>query len=374
MENGILSAMKLLMQSYKPPRLRLFFPAALLLLSMGMCNLPGRSGDATPTLNVTQAYQTVEARLTQALTQTPPTQPVLTTPTVPSASLSPTTASANTPAPATAIPPTKPPTAARPCDQAAAGNPIDVSIPDDTVMQPNQAFTKIWRLENAGTCTWTRDYMVTYFSGEQMGAPTNVNLRGDVAPGQTVDIPVDMVAPKEPGKYQGNWKLKNPSNVLFGIGPSGGSPFWVRIVVAESATASPTASTSTPTGTVSATPPTVVASGSAKLSPGDRIDLDTLAINSGENEDLSYETNVDGQHLLAPLDSALIGVYGNNQPSLSNCQQGNISTAPVIVDGLSVGTYLCYRTNQGLPGWARVTDLNIDNYDLSLSLLTWSLP
>ncbi len=143
-----------------------------------------------------------------------------------------------------------------------------MSIPDDTVVQPGQAFTKIWRLVNAGTCTWTKDYSVTYFSGEQMGAPANVNLRGDVPPGQTVDIAVDMVAPKEPGKYQGNWKLKNLSNVLFGIGPSGGSPFWVRIMVGESATASPTASTGTPTVTTSATPPTVIASGSANLFPG----------------------------------------------------------------------------------------------------------
>jgi hypothetical protein len=245
-------------------------------------------------------------------------------------------------------------------------------------MQPKQAFTKIWRLQNAGTCTWTKDYMVTYFSGEQMGAPTQLNLRGDVPPGQTVDIAVDMVAPDSRGNHQGNWKLKNPSNVLFGIGPSGGSPFWVRIVVSESAATSPTVSTTattgTPTGTPSPTPPTVVASGSTRLSPGARIDLDTLAVNSGENEDLSYESNAEGQHLLAPLDEAQLGVFGNNQPKLSDCQEANISASPITVDGLSAGVYLCYRTGAGLPGWARLTDFNIDNYELELSLLTWSLP
>jgi hypothetical protein len=40
-------------------------------------------------------------------------------------------------------------------------------------------------------------------------------------PGQTVEITVDMVAPLKPGTYQGNWKLRNASNVLFGIGPNG---------------------------------------------------------------------------------------------------------------------------------------------------------
>ncbi len=89
MENGILPAMKLFMHSNKLPRLTLFLPASLLLLSMGLCNLPGRSAEATPTPNVTQAYQTVEARLTEAFTQTPATQPVLTNTTAPLPSLTP---------------------------------------------------------------------------------------------------------------------------------------------------------------------------------------------------------------------------------------------------------------------------------------------
>ena len=45
------------------------------------CNLPAQA-TTTPTLNVTQAYQTVEARLTEAISRTPsasPTQPRTTT-------------------------------------------------------------------------------------------------------------------------------------------------------------------------------------------------------------------------------------------------------------------------------------------------------
>lgn len=374
MEKGILPAIKALMQSYQPHQLRFFFLAALLMLGLTMCNMPGRSSETTPTLDVTQAYQTVEAKLTEATTLLPPTPQDTATPSNSSPTVSPNTAPAITPTATSAPPSTNQPTASRPCDQAGAGNPIDVTIPDDTAILPNQAFTKIWRLENVGTCTWTKDYTVTFFSGEQMGAPANVNLRGDVAPGQTVDIAVDMTAPKEPGKYQGNWKLKNPSNVLFGIGPSGGAPFWVRITVAEGSTVSPTASTGTPTLTASPTPPTVVASGSVRLVPGSRIDLDTLAVNSGEKEDLSYETDPEGKHLLMPLESAQIVVFGSNQPNISNCQQAALSSTPVGVDDFPAGTYLCYRTGQGLPGWARITSLNIDNYELELSLLTWSQP
>jgi hypothetical protein len=378
MENGFQPAIQPLMHTLPSSKIGNFFLTALLMLGLTLvltgCNMPGRSSSTTPTLNITQAYQTVEARLTAAFTQLPPTPQGTNTPADLSPTASQTTASASTPISTAAPPPTSQPTAGRPCDQAGAGNPIDVAIPDDTVMQPNQSFTKIWRLVNVGTCTWTKDYSVTFFSGEQMGAPANVNLRGDVAPGQTVDITVDMIAPKDSGNYQGNWKLKNPSNVLFGIGPSGGAPFWVRIKVSQGATISPTASTGTPTATASPTPPTVVASGSVRLYPGSRLDLDTLAVNSGEKEDLSYDTNTDGKHLLTPLENAQVVVFGNNQPSPANCQQAALSNTPVIVDALPAGTYLCYRTSQGLPGWSRITSFNIDNYELELSLLTWSQP
>jgi len=352
----------------------MFLPAALLVFSMSLCNLPGFGDGPTPTPNVTQAYQTVEARLTQALTLTPPASPQSTPSPSSPASPTHTRGPASSPVATTAAPPTSPPTEAKPCDQAAAGSPIDVTIPDDTVLQPGEAFTKIWRLQNAGTCAWNSNYAVTYFSGEQMGAPASVPLRGDIAPGQTVDIAVDFVAPKEPGKYQGNWKLRNASNVLFGIGPSGGSPFWVRIVVAVTATTSPTASTSTATVTPTTTQPAVQTSGSANLNPGDAIDLDSLAVNSGSGEDLSYESNADGKHPLVPQGSTLIGVYGSNQPSLANCQGANLAANPVIVDDQPAGTYLCYRTDQGLTGWARITGFNIDTYALNLSLLTWSQP
>lgn len=207
-----------------------------------------------------------------------------------------------------------------------------------------------------------------------MGAQARIPLRGEVSPGQSVDISIDMVAPTQPGKYQGNWKLHNASNVLFGIGPEGTSPFWVRIVVEELPTVSPTAATSTPTFTPSVTPPGVHASGKAILNPGDRIDLDTLGVNSGSEEDLSYESNPDGKHLLTPLEDALLARYGVNQPSLELCQQASLSSSPLIVEDLPVGTYLCYRTSLGLPGWAQITEFNIDNYALTLDILTWLLP
>jgi hypothetical protein len=267
---------------------------------------------------------------------------------------------------------TSAPSATAICDRAGAGNPIDLTIPDDTRMQPGQAFTKRWALQNTGACTWSREYSARFFSGEQMSAPESVFLSGNIMPGQTVEITIDMVAPLKPGTYQGNWKLRNASNVLFGIGPNGSAPFWVKIVVVQPSTTTPTPPTTTPTTTVTSTPVNY-ASGSATLVPGSKIDLDSGQVNTGSGEDFSYESDAQGSHFLIPQENALIGVFGAGQPGIENCQAASMQADPLNVENLQ-GSYLCYRTGQGLPGRVLVTGMNVDNFSLNLEFLTWSQP
>lgn len=146
-------------------------------------------------------------------------------------------------------PPVHTPTPQTPCDKAAAGHPIDVTIPDGTVMNPGEVFAKTWRLENAGSCTWTRQYAVTFFSANSLNAPQINTLAKPVKPGEQIDVTVDMQAPQEPGIYQSNWMLSNEDGELFGIGPNGDAPFWVKIEVVPAITETPQ-----PTPTVTPTP------------------------------------------------------------------------------------------------------------------------
>jgi hypothetical protein len=95
---------------------------------------------------------------------------------------------------------------------------------------PNTKFTKIWRLQNVGTCTWTTDYKVVYDSGNQMEGPAEVNLPMDVKPGETTDIAVDLYAPGWPGSYIGYWKLKSGNGTSFGIGSKANSVFYVKVI------------------------------------------------------------------------------------------------------------------------------------------------
>ncbi len=107
---------------------------------------------------------------------------------------------------------------------------------------PGQAFTKGWRIQNTGTCTWDSTYSLVYVRGNSPlarmgGLPTNIV--GTVAPGQVYDVYVDLVAPAVPGIYQGFWSMRNGDGILFG------ESIWVGIEVVGPATATP-APTQTP--------------------------------------------------------------------------------------------------------------------------------
>ena len=104
-------------------------------------------------------------------------------------------------------------------------------------MAPGQPFTKGWRVINSGTCTWDTNYLVAYVSGDRMGGqPTPVNRQ--VAPGDTYDIQVNLVAPLQPGTYASFWQMRNGQ----GSAPSTGSgqAFGQRLQVAINVPAGPT--------------------------------------------------------------------------------------------------------------------------------------
>jgi len=107
----------------------------------------------------------------------------------------------------------------------------DVTVPDGTNYAANTAFQKTWRLKNIGSCTWTTSYALVFDSGEKFGAPTSVNFPINVAPGQTVDLSINMTSPNSAGHFFSYWKLKNASGAIFGIGSTAYKSFWAEINV-----------------------------------------------------------------------------------------------------------------------------------------------
>ena len=331
----------------------------LVVFVLAGCNMPAKAIETTD-VEVTSAYQTVQAQLTQVLAQTPSVQPTLGLPTenVENQPEITKAESSHTSTPAVL------------CDQASAAYPkIDITIEDDTEMVPGEPFVKTWRVVNAGTCTWTPDYAVVFFSGEQMEAPDSQLLNVYVAPGQSVDISVDMIAPSSAGSYQGNWKIRNADGLLFGIGPGGESPFWVRIEVVETATETPI-----PSPTLTPTTEAQV-EGPVTLVISDTLDLDNLLVNAG-GVDLSYSiSDTDPvQHQLVPLGTLILGFFGGLEPTLEECQNTGLAATPITLDELALGSFLCYHTDLSLYGWIRMDAFDIQAGSLNLQIYTWKAP
>jgi len=228
--------------------IKIYLPLIGILLLLTSACLPG----AKPTTDIgeavagTKVAETVQAVQTQAAFETmvaqltqisQPTQPgaeqtpVSITPVAASATPYP-TATQVVPVP-TQVPPTPvyiPPTPTPiPCNWARFV--ADVTIPDNTVILPGQSFTKVWRLQNAGACSWTNAYDLVFVNGTSMNAPAAVDFPGQVNPGQTVDLSVTLTAPSTPGTYTGNWQLRAGNGQVFGIGANANSAFWVKVVV-----------------------------------------------------------------------------------------------------------------------------------------------
>jgi hypothetical protein len=108
----------------------------------------------------------------------------------------------------------------------------DASIPDYTNLPPGGSFDKGWRLRNSGSTAWGPGYALSFVAGDQMGAPSSIPLPA-VAPGQTADVTVPMVAPGAPGTYRGDWQMTNPSGQPFG------PKVWVLVTVGPPAAPQP---------------------------------------------------------------------------------------------------------------------------------------
>lgn len=140
----------------------------------------------------------------------------------------------------TQIPPTGSPTA----DSSTTGTPDtsssascrdsailveDVTYPDNTRLYAGETFTKTWKLQNVGTCTWT-GYTVTFVNGDRMSSPDSVPVP-ETERSQPVDVSVELTAPSSDGAYRGNFELHNAAGETVQMGSE--SIFWVQVIIGE---------------------------------------------------------------------------------------------------------------------------------------------
>jgi hypothetical protein len=126
----------------------------------------------------------------------------------------------------------------------------DVTIPDNTPMTAGQAFTKTWKVKNAGSCAWDAGFKFAFTGGEQMGGAA-FTLPATVAAGAVYDISVPLTAPSKTGTLRGNWRMSTASGQFFG------DEVYVQIVVGGGAAATNT--TGAPAATNTTAPATTAA-------------------------------------------------------------------------------------------------------------------
>ncbi len=233
---------------------RILLLASLLLLTA--CNVP--TANLTPTVDpnaiATSAAATVWAQVTQNLALTPSATitPIPTETTLPTETMTPTLGTPQPTVAAGTLSSTQLP------DQALY---ISQSITDKTAFKPGTKFTMIWRLRNIGSTTWTPNYKLRFYSGNNFSAPKEIVLKKEVKPLEEVEISVDMTAPSRAGSYRSDWVMSNAFGLNFNM------PVFLEIVVASGTaapteTTTPTPSSATATATETPTPSVTPTSGS----------------------------------------------------------------------------------------------------------------
>jgi uncharacterized protein YkwD len=112
----------------------------------------------------------------------------------------------------------------------------DVTVQDNTIFGPGEHFEKTWRIKNTGTCTWSDQYTLVFSKGNQMDAPDSSAFKGETAPGNTVDVSVNLIAPSDESvtRARADFEIHNAADASIPVDE--GATLWVIIKVDNGAT------------------------------------------------------------------------------------------------------------------------------------------
>jgi hypothetical protein len=84
-----------------------------------------------------------------------------------------------------------------------------VSPPNGSSFEPRDDFDVFWTVRNIGQRNWDRtavDYL--YSTGDKIHKVSGYDLSENVRVGNSLELGVDMQAPKDPGTYTTIWTLR----------------------------------------------------------------------------------------------------------------------------------------------------------------------
>lgn len=205
-----------------------------------------------------------------------------------------------------------------------------------------------------------------------VSVPTNCRI----GPGAVYDqvsvlltgMQAEVVARIADGSY---WVIRNPAGSsgtcwLWGYyatveGPTGSLPVWGP------------PPTPTPAAT-STTAPTTYSTGPLEIAQTFTADLDEGLL-TGAGKDLWFEAVSATEKYLSPSNGASFAVWGTSTPGMYDCLGASLSTNHIPLASVPVGTYVCYKTNEGRPGVFRVNELTSTSPQIiKIGYTTWNKP
>lgn len=82
-------------------------------------------------------------------------------------------------------------------------------------LRAGQSLTQSWQVQNNGTCNWDQSYRLVLISGEKLGASPG-GLNQVIAPGKSIILTLDLVAPSQEGIYTSAWRFSDAAGTPFG--------------------------------------------------------------------------------------------------------------------------------------------------------------
>ena len=216
-----------------------------------------------------------------------------------------------------------------------AGLLVDVTPGEEGVLRPNQRFTKKWILQNSGSTVWTTDYAVVFTGGRDMEGSRELALNVSIHPGESLELSLDLISPKEYGTFVGTYQLRNAQGELFGMGEDASQPFYNLVHIG-------------PAGQ------TLTLAKDEKVPSGSCFDFDSGFRIDQENPLCDFSLlllNENGMFEFVPDFYSSFGfteVYAE-RPELSQCQNTPLSSEIRFIK--LQDWYVCFQTNLGRYGW-----------------------
>jgi hypothetical protein len=101
--------------------------------------------------------------------------------------------------------------------------------------------------------------------------------------------------------------------------------------------------------------------------------LDSGRVGAGVG-DVWFHAVTNTEIYLEPVNGTRLSWGGGQNRGFEGCSQADLSPGRITLGRLNVGTYLCYRTDQGRIGQMRVEGFKQDGggRTISLSYVTWT--